>query len=219
MFFATRPAGYPKVSLEEVLARNPEVIVDMGDMSDAVDVTAEHKRDVVALVAIAPLLAAVKQRRVFAGGIGYFRGAGPARRGGGAGVPRMLHPKLTRIRRDELSRRFAGLRLRAATTRPSNCPRRGLVAIAGPERRGEIDAARDSRRASPSVSRVCAYREHRNVRRWKPPRVCAQRRVPAAIDRESNSRSPPKKWCSWAERPTPTAGWNRRPTRTRSQQP
>ncbi len=40
----------PSVSLEEVLARNPQVIVaDMGDMADTVNVTAQHQREVVDL--------------------------------------------------------------------------------------------------------------------------------------------------------------------------
>ena len=46
--FRDAVAGYPEVSLEEVMARNPEVIVDMGDMSDTVGVTDEHKREVIA---------------------------------------------------------------------------------------------------------------------------------------------------------------------------
>ena len=64
--FEDAVAGYPKVSLEEVMARNPEVIIDMGDMSDTVGVTEEHKRAVVALWNRVPNLAAVKQHRVFA---------------------------------------------------------------------------------------------------------------------------------------------------------
>jgi len=37
--FRDAVAAYPAVSLEEVLARNPDVIVDMGDMGDTVGVT------------------------------------------------------------------------------------------------------------------------------------------------------------------------------------
>ncbi len=44
--FRDAVAAYPEVSLEEVLARNPETIVDMGDMADTVGVTETHKRDV-----------------------------------------------------------------------------------------------------------------------------------------------------------------------------
>jgi ABC-type cobalamin/Fe3+-siderophores transport systems, ATPase components len=47
--FSDSAAAYPKISREEILSRNPEVIVDMGDMSDTTLVTEQHKRDVVAL--------------------------------------------------------------------------------------------------------------------------------------------------------------------------
>ncbi len=47
--FRDAVAPYPKVGMEDVLARNPEVIVDMGDMSQTEGVTEEHKRSVVAL--------------------------------------------------------------------------------------------------------------------------------------------------------------------------
>ncbi len=40
---------YPKVSREEVLARRPEVIIDMGDMAETDAVTEAHKRSVVEL--------------------------------------------------------------------------------------------------------------------------------------------------------------------------
>ncbi|HBY62597.1 MAG TPA: hypothetical protein DEH78_22475, partial [Solibacterales bacterium] len=42
--FRDSVAPYPSVSLEEILARNPEVIVDMGDMAQTVGVTDDHKR-------------------------------------------------------------------------------------------------------------------------------------------------------------------------------
>ena len=54
-------ASYPEVSLEEVLARNPDVIVDMGDMADTVGVTDEHKREVTSLWERLTNVAAVKQ--------------------------------------------------------------------------------------------------------------------------------------------------------------
>ena len=64
--FRDAVAPYPAVSLEDVLARNPEVILDMGDMSDTVNVTDEHKRGVVALWRRMQGLAAVRTQRVFA---------------------------------------------------------------------------------------------------------------------------------------------------------
>ncbi len=70
-------AAYPTVSLEEVLARNPQVIVDMGDMSDTVDVTEAHKREVVGLWQRMGTVEAVKQHRVFAVASDIFVVPGP----------------------------------------------------------------------------------------------------------------------------------------------
>src|SRR5438445_490698 len=64
--FRDAVAPYPAVSLEDVLARNPGVILDMGDMSDTVNVTDEHKRGVVALWRRMQGLTAVRTQRVFA---------------------------------------------------------------------------------------------------------------------------------------------------------
>jgi iron complex transport system substrate-binding protein len=65
--FRDAMAAYPRVSLEEVIARSPDVILDMGDMSDTVGVTEEHKREVVHLwTRRAATVTAVKQHRVFA---------------------------------------------------------------------------------------------------------------------------------------------------------
>jgi iron complex transport system substrate-binding protein len=75
--FRDAVAAYPTVSLEEVLARNPQVIVDMGDMSDTVDVTEVHKREVVALWQRMGTVEAVKQHRVFAVASDIFVVPGP----------------------------------------------------------------------------------------------------------------------------------------------
>jgi ABC-type Fe3+-hydroxamate transport system substrate-binding protein len=47
--FADARITYPKVSREEVLARRPQVIIDMGDMADTDAVTEAHKKSVVEL--------------------------------------------------------------------------------------------------------------------------------------------------------------------------
>jgi hypothetical protein len=52
--------------MEDVLARNPRVIVDMGDMSQTEGVTEQHKRAVVALWNRHRSVAAVREGRVFA---------------------------------------------------------------------------------------------------------------------------------------------------------
>jgi iron complex transport system substrate-binding protein len=92
--FRDAVAGYPQVSLEEVIARNPEVIVDMGDMSDTQGVTAEHKRAVVALWNRVPNLAAVKQHHVFAVASDIFVVPGPRVVDAAKEFAAMLHPRL-----------------------------------------------------------------------------------------------------------------------------
>lgn len=85
-------AAYPAVSLEEVMARNPDVIVDMGDMSDTVGVTEEHKRSIVALWERLPNLAAVKQHRVFPVASDIFVVPGPRVVDAAKAFAEMLHP-------------------------------------------------------------------------------------------------------------------------------
>lgn len=90
--FKDAKAAYPAVSLEEVMARNPEVIVDMGDMSDTVGVTDQHKRHVVALWDRIPTLAAVKQHRVFAVASDIYVVPGPRVIDAAKAFAAMLHP-------------------------------------------------------------------------------------------------------------------------------
>ena len=92
--FKDAKAAYPEVSLEEVMARNPEVIVDMGDMSDTVAVTEQHKRNVVALWDRIPTLAAVKQHRVFAVASDVYVVPGPRVIDAAKAFSKMLHPGL-----------------------------------------------------------------------------------------------------------------------------
>lgn len=92
--FRDAVAGYPEVSLEEVMARNPEVIVDMGDMADTVSVTEEHKRSVIALWDRIPNLAAVKEHRVFAVASDIFVVPGPRVIEAAKAFAEMLHPGL-----------------------------------------------------------------------------------------------------------------------------
>lgn len=64
--FADAPISYPKISIEEILARQPDVIIDMGDMADTDAVPAGHLAEVRALYRKLPQVNAVKQNRVFA---------------------------------------------------------------------------------------------------------------------------------------------------------
>jgi iron complex transport system substrate-binding protein len=84
---------YSKVTLEELLARNPEVIVDMGEMAQTVGVTEQAKRAVVVLWGRYPSLAAVKQRRVFAVASDIFVVPGPRVVDAAREFARMLHPE------------------------------------------------------------------------------------------------------------------------------
>jgi iron complex transport system substrate-binding protein len=90
--FRDAMAAYPEVSLEEVMARNPEAIIDMGDMSDTVGVTETHKREVIALWSRAPNLAAVKTHRVFAVASDMFVVPGPRVIDAAKAFAEMLHP-------------------------------------------------------------------------------------------------------------------------------
>jgi iron complex transport system substrate-binding protein len=86
-------AAYPKVNHEELLARSPEVIVDMGDMADTVGVTEAHKRSVVALWNRYPSIDAVKNRRVYAVAADIFVVPGPRMVEAAREFARMLHPE------------------------------------------------------------------------------------------------------------------------------
>jgi len=90
--FTDSVAPYPKVGIEEILARNPEVIVDMGDMTDTAGVTDEHKRAVVALWSRYPSLRAVKNHRVYAVASDIFVVPGPRMIDAAREFARMLHP-------------------------------------------------------------------------------------------------------------------------------
>lgn len=91
--FRDASAPYPKVGLEEVIARNPDVIVDMGDMSETAGVTEEHKRMVTRLWDRAPTVSAVRQKRVFAVASDIYVVPGPRMVEAATAFARMLHPE------------------------------------------------------------------------------------------------------------------------------
>jgi iron complex transport system substrate-binding protein len=91
--FKDAVAAYPKVSLEEVMARNPEVILDMGDMSDTVGVTDQHKREVVALWDRVATVDAVKHHGVFAISSEIYIVPGPRVAQSARAIFDMLHPE------------------------------------------------------------------------------------------------------------------------------
>jgi len=64
--FATANISYLQISTEEILARQPDVIIDMGDMADTDGVAPEHLAAVRTLYSKLPQVNAVKQGRIFA---------------------------------------------------------------------------------------------------------------------------------------------------------
>ncbi len=86
-------AAYGKIPLEELLARNPEVIVDMGEMSETVGVTDAQKRAVVELWNRYPALAAVREHRVYAVASDIFVVPGPRVVDAARALARMFHPE------------------------------------------------------------------------------------------------------------------------------
>jgi iron complex transport system substrate-binding protein len=92
--FADAPVPYPKVSLEEILARDPDVIVDMGEMADTAGVTEAQKRAVVALWGRYPALAAVRAGRVHAVADDIFVVPGPRVTEAARALARLLHPEV-----------------------------------------------------------------------------------------------------------------------------
>jgi iron complex transport system substrate-binding protein len=63
---ADSPIPYPKVSIETILARDPDVIIDMGDAAHAEGVKSEQQEQVVALWSRYPKLKAVREHRLYA---------------------------------------------------------------------------------------------------------------------------------------------------------
>lgn len=87
------PAAYPKITHEELFARNPEVIIDMGDSTHTGVITGQHRRDVVRLWQRFPKLDAVRNRRVYAVADDRFVVAGPRMTEAVREFGKMLHPE------------------------------------------------------------------------------------------------------------------------------
>jgi iron complex transport system substrate-binding protein len=85
-------APYPKVSIEEVLARNPDVILDMGDIPRESSITEQHKQSVVQLWRRYPALKAVRENAVYAVASDALVIAGPRAAEAARILARLLHP-------------------------------------------------------------------------------------------------------------------------------
>ena len=92
--FGDAIGSYPKVTLEDVLARNPEVIIDMGEMAETTGVTERQKQAVVALWGKVPSLTAVREKRVHAVASDVFVVPGPRIVEAAKAFAAMLHPEV-----------------------------------------------------------------------------------------------------------------------------
>jgi ABC-type Fe3+-hydroxamate transport system substrate-binding protein len=90
--FADSPVPYPKVLHEEILARNPEVIIDMGEHADAAGLTDKQIKAEIALWRRFPNVRAVKNNRVYPISSGVFVVPGPRVVELAREFARMLHP-------------------------------------------------------------------------------------------------------------------------------
>jgi len=75
--FGDTVSSYGKVPLEEILARDPEVILDMGEMAEPESLSQQRRRAVIALWRSQPSLSAVRLDRVYAVASGAFLVPGP----------------------------------------------------------------------------------------------------------------------------------------------
>ena len=75
--FRDAPASYPAVSLEDVLARNPDVVLDMGDMGDSAEMSQSLKESTINLWKRAASLNAVRRGQVVPIGSDIFVIPGP----------------------------------------------------------------------------------------------------------------------------------------------
>ena len=91
--FQDAATGYAKIGLEEILARNPDVIVDMGEMAQTVGITDRQKQAVAALWRRYPTLRAVRNNQVFAVASDIFVVPGPRVTEAAGELARMLHPE------------------------------------------------------------------------------------------------------------------------------
>jgi iron complex transport system substrate-binding protein len=91
--FRDAVAPYPAVSLESVLARNPEVIIDAGEGNDDRIADESHRREAIAVWRRAGSLAAVKEHRVFPIASEVYVTPGPRVVEAGRALLAMFHPE------------------------------------------------------------------------------------------------------------------------------
>jgi iron complex transport system substrate-binding protein len=89
--FADSKQGYVKTSYESLLRRNPDVLIDMGEMAETTGVTEMARERVVSLWGTRPALKAVQKRRVYAVASDIFVVPGPRMVEAAEAFASMLH--------------------------------------------------------------------------------------------------------------------------------
>lgn len=93
--FADAPAAYPKITHEELLARNPDVIIDMGDSTHTGVISEEHRQAVIRLWSRYPVLNAMRNRRVYPVADDRFVIPGPRMAQAVRLFGKLLHPEVS----------------------------------------------------------------------------------------------------------------------------
>ncbi len=93
---AASPIQYPKVSLEQILAEDPDVIIDMGDYAHATGANDARRREELALWKPYGQLRAVRAGRVHAVTASHFVVPGPRMNAAARDFLEFLHPALAR---------------------------------------------------------------------------------------------------------------------------
>ena len=94
--FSDAPIEYPKVVHEEILARDPQVIIDMGEHADASPISQAQKQKEIALYRRYPSLSAVKTGRIHIVSSDLFVHPGPRVVNLARELLRLFHPELSR---------------------------------------------------------------------------------------------------------------------------
>jgi ABC-type Fe3+-hydroxamate transport system substrate-binding protein len=102
--FGDAVGSYPQVSLEEVMARNPDVIIDIGDMGAADSATEARKRSIVALWQRASTVKAVKDGRIYPVAADIFVVPGPRAVNAAQQIFALLHPDAAKVGADRHSK-------------------------------------------------------------------------------------------------------------------
>jgi iron complex transport system substrate-binding protein len=93
---ADSPVAYPKVLHEEILARNPDVIIDMGEHADAAALSPQQIASEIALWGRYQTIGAVRNRRVHIVASEMYVVPGPRVVDCARSLARLLHPEVFR---------------------------------------------------------------------------------------------------------------------------